>query len=119
VHLLVLTERPGGGKSLLPALEYLDHSLQDAPLDSHSLLGMGSCDVVLVDGPSELRVVGSNGADSLTLDGRTGPHLITLIDPISHAADESVPGYVLNMFGAWMSPFAGASTEFDTDAGSC
>jgi DNA-binding response OmpR family regulator len=55
VHLLVLTDRPGGGKSLLPALEYLDHSLQDAPLHSASLLGLGDCDVVLVDATQDLR----------------------------------------------------------------
>jgi DNA-binding response OmpR family regulator len=55
VHLLVLTDRPGGGKSLLPALEYLDHSLQDAPLGSGSLLGLGSCDVVVVDATQDLR----------------------------------------------------------------
>jgi DNA-binding response OmpR family regulator len=56
VHLLVLTERPGGGKSLLPALEYLDHTMQDAPLETASLLGgLGSCDLVLVDGTQDLR----------------------------------------------------------------
>jgi DNA-binding response OmpR family regulator len=55
VHLLVLTDRPGGGKSLLPALEYLDHTLQDAPLETGSLLGIGSCDLVLVDGTQDLR----------------------------------------------------------------
>jgi DNA-binding response OmpR family regulator len=55
VHLLVLTDRPGGGKSLLPALEYLDHTLQDAPIDPGSLLGLGACDVVLVDATQDLR----------------------------------------------------------------
>jgi DNA-binding response OmpR family regulator len=55
VHLLVLTDRPGGGKSLLPALEYLDHTLQDAPLDSSSLHGLGGCDVALVDATQDLR----------------------------------------------------------------
>jgi DNA-binding response OmpR family regulator len=55
VHLLVLTDRPGGGKSLLPALEYLDHTLQDAPLETGSLLGISSCDLVLVDGTQDLR----------------------------------------------------------------
>jgi DNA-binding response OmpR family regulator len=55
VHLLVLTERIGGGKSLLPALEYLDHTLQDAPLVPESLLGMNACDVVLVDATQDLR----------------------------------------------------------------
>lgn len=56
MHLLVLTDRPGGGKSLLPALEYLDHTLQDAPLDHHSVMGMGLCDVVVVDGSLDLRL---------------------------------------------------------------
>jgi DNA-binding response OmpR family regulator len=56
VHLLVLTDRPGGGKSLLPALEYLDHTLQDAPLETGSLVGgLSSCDLVLVDGTGDLR----------------------------------------------------------------
>jgi DNA-binding response OmpR family regulator len=55
VHLLVLTDRPGGGKSLLPALEYLDHSLQDAPLDPTSLMGLAACDVVVVDATQDLR----------------------------------------------------------------
>ncbi|MFA9432338.1 winged helix-turn-helix domain-containing protein [Egicoccus sp. AB-alg2] len=60
MHLLVLTDRPGGGKSLLPALEYLDHTLQDAPLDSSSLFGLTSCEVVLVDATQDLR--GATGA---------------------------------------------------------
>ena len=55
MHLLVLTDRAGGGKSLLPALEYLDHTLQDAPLEPGSLLGLSSCDLVLVDGTRDLR----------------------------------------------------------------
>jgi len=55
VHLLVLTDRPGGGKSLLPALEYLDHTLQDAGLEPSSLLGLSACDLVLVDATQDLR----------------------------------------------------------------
>ncbi|MEX0868412.1 MAG: response regulator transcription factor [Nitriliruptoraceae bacterium] len=55
MHLLVLTDRAGGGKSLLPALEYLDHSLQDAPLDTSSMPGLSSCDIVLVDATVDLR----------------------------------------------------------------
>ncbi len=55
MHLLVLTDRPGGGKALLPALEYLNHTLADAPLDGTSLLGISSCDVVLVDATQDLR----------------------------------------------------------------
>jgi DNA-binding response OmpR family regulator len=59
VHLLVLTDRPGGGKSLLPALEYLDHTLQDAPLETASLLGLSDCDVVVVDATRDLREASS------------------------------------------------------------
>lgn len=55
MHLLVLTDRNGGGKSLLPALEYLDHTMQDAPMASHSLLGLGGCDIVIVDATRDLR----------------------------------------------------------------
>jgi DNA-binding response OmpR family regulator len=55
VHLLVLTDRPGGGKSLLPALEYLDHTMQDAPLETASLHGIANCDLVLVDATQDLR----------------------------------------------------------------
>jgi DNA-binding response OmpR family regulator len=66
VHLLVLTDRPGGGKALLPALEYLDHTLQDAPLDALSLMGLTACDVVLVDGTQDLRgAAGASRAASL------------------------------------------------------
>jgi DNA-binding response OmpR family regulator len=66
VHLLVLTDRTGGGKSLLPALEYLDHTMQDAPMESHSLLGMGGCDIVLVDATQDLRqAAGATRAVSL------------------------------------------------------
>ncbi len=55
MHLLVLTHRPAGGKSLLPSIEYLDHSLQDAPLEPSALMGMAACDAVLVDGTQDLR----------------------------------------------------------------
>ena len=59
MHLLVLTDRPGGGKSLLPALEYLDHTLQDAPLDVASLAGLSGCDVIVIDGTGDLREASS------------------------------------------------------------
>ena len=55
MHVLVLTDRAGGGKSLVPALEYLDHTLQDAPLDTSSLAGISDCDLVLVDATTDLR----------------------------------------------------------------
>ena len=55
MHLLVLTERTGGGKALLGSLEYLDHTLQDAPLDPTSLTGLSNCDVVVIDATIDLR----------------------------------------------------------------
>ncbi|MDX1619626.1 MAG: response regulator transcription factor [Nitriliruptorales bacterium] len=55
MHLLVLTDRSGGGKALLGSLEYLDHTLQDAPLDPRSLTGMSNCDIVVIDATGELR----------------------------------------------------------------
>ncbi len=55
MHLLVLTDRPGGGKSLVTSLEYLGHTIQDAPLDSMSIQGLASCDLVLVDATKDLR----------------------------------------------------------------
>jgi DNA-binding response OmpR family regulator len=55
MHLLVLTDRPGGSRSLLPALEYLDHVLLDAPIDPSGLSGLANSDLVLVDGTKDLR----------------------------------------------------------------
>jgi len=55
VHLLVLTDRPGGARALLPALEYLDHSIQERGLDEGVLQGLGACDLVLIDGTGDLR----------------------------------------------------------------
>ena len=55
VHLLVLTERPGGPVSLLPSLDYLDHEVQAAPLVQESLAGLSTCDIVVVDATQDLR----------------------------------------------------------------
>jgi DNA-binding response OmpR family regulator len=106
VHLLVLTERPGGGKSLLPALEYLDHSLQDAPLDSHSLLGMGSCDVVLVDATQDLRQA-AGAARSASLHDYDKP-VIVIMSEAGLAALKVTWG-----FDDWMLPQA-SPAEIET-----
>jgi DNA-binding response OmpR family regulator len=55
VHLLVLSDRPGGAKSLLPALEYLDHTVQDAPLDPSATAALADCELVVVDATRDLR----------------------------------------------------------------
>ena len=55
MHLLVLTDRPGGGRALLPSLEYLGHTVQDVGLDAGLMQGVGGCDLVLVDATADLR----------------------------------------------------------------
>ncbi len=54
MHLLVLSDAPGGGKALLPALEFLDHTLAAAPLSPDSLGSVGATDVVVVDATRDL-----------------------------------------------------------------
>jgi len=55
VHLLVMTDRPGGGCALVPALEFLGHEIKDAPLDIAAIPALSDADVVLVDATSDLR----------------------------------------------------------------
>ena len=55
MHLLVLTLRPDGGSGLLPALDYLDHTILDAPLGPSALNGLSVCDLVLIDATQDLR----------------------------------------------------------------
>jgi len=54
VRVLVLTDGPGDGKALLPALEFLDHSLAFAALSPESLRSQGPADLVLVDATGDL-----------------------------------------------------------------
>jgi DNA-binding response OmpR family regulator len=77
VHLLVLTDRPGGGKSLLPSLEYLDHTLQDAPLDVSSVAGLHACDVLVVDATADLREASSACRSASTAE-RGRPILVVM-----------------------------------------
>lgn len=72
MHLLVLTDRPGGGRALLPALEYLDHTLTDVGLDDGLSGGPGGSDVVLVDGTEDLRRAAA-ACRGLSLDERPRP----------------------------------------------
>ena len=54
MRLLVVSDTPGGGKTLLPALEFLDHSLTTAPLHPDSLLSAGDAELLLVDATGDL-----------------------------------------------------------------
>lgn len=77
MHLLVLTERAGGSSALLPGLEFLDHTVQDLPLEPDSLQAITGCDLVLVDATSDLRrAAGASRAASL--HERARPVLIVM-----------------------------------------
>ena len=54
VRLLIVSDSPGGGKSLLPALEFLDHSLASAPLSPTFSSAHADADLLLVDATTDL-----------------------------------------------------------------
>lgn len=54
MQLLVLSNTAGGAKSLLPALEFLDHPIAVAPLAPEGLSSLGDADVLLVDATTDL-----------------------------------------------------------------
>ena len=53
-ELACLTNRAGGAKEVLPALEYLVHTTATAPLDLSSLAGLSGKDLVLIDATRDL-----------------------------------------------------------------
>ena len=53
MHLLVLSDATGGGKDVLPALEFLDHSIALAPFGA-SVHGPADADLVLIDARTNL-----------------------------------------------------------------
>lgn len=54
MHVLILSDSPGGGKALLPALEFLDHSIACAPLAGDAGPHLNDADVVVVDATKQL-----------------------------------------------------------------
>ena len=54
MHLLVLSNAPEGGKAVLPALEFLDHTMALAPLSPESLNPKPEADLVIVDASRDL-----------------------------------------------------------------
>ena len=54
MRLLVVSDAPGGGKSLLPALEFLDHALATAPLTPGFTTAHNDADLLLVDATTDL-----------------------------------------------------------------
>ena len=53
-ELACLTNRAGGAKEALPALEYLVHTTATVPLDLSSLAGLSGKDLVLIDATRDL-----------------------------------------------------------------
>ncbi len=78
MHLLVLSDAPGGGKALLPALEYLDHSLAHQALDG-SADAAGSVDLVLVDATGDLGRA-SHACRTVATSDRGCPVLVVIAD---------------------------------------
>ena len=54
MHLLVLSDAPEGAKTLLPALEFLDHTLAHVPLSPESLGSTPDADLLLIDATRDL-----------------------------------------------------------------
>jgi DNA-binding response OmpR family regulator len=54
VRLLVVSGAPGGGKALLPALEFLDHTLAEAPLTPGFTTSHADTDLLVVDATMDL-----------------------------------------------------------------
>jgi len=54
LHLLVLSDAPGAGKALLPALEFLEHTVAVARLSPDALSSAAPADVIVVDATSDL-----------------------------------------------------------------
>ncbi len=55
MHLFVLTDRADGAKGLLPSLEFLAHTVVEAPLDATRVAGLQDVDAILVDATDDLR----------------------------------------------------------------
>jgi len=54
LHLIVLSDASGAGKALLPALEFLDHTVAAARLAPESLAAAAPADLVVVDATGDL-----------------------------------------------------------------
>jgi DNA-binding response OmpR family regulator len=77
MRLLVLTEASTGPKALLPALEFLDHSIATAPLSGDPPPGLADADVVLVDATSDLGAA-SHACRSLSAAAISRPLLLVV-----------------------------------------
>ncbi|HUH07550.1 MAG TPA: winged helix-turn-helix domain-containing protein [Egibacteraceae bacterium] len=98
MHLLVLTGASGGAKSLLPALEFLDHTIAMAPLSPDSL-ATADGELVIVDATTDLAAA-SHACRSAAVDDAARPVLV-VVDDGGLAALKTTWG-----FDDWVSPRA-------------
>jgi DNA-binding response OmpR family regulator len=99
VHVLVLSDGPGGGKALLPALEFLDHTLAAAPLGTDAVVAAADADLVLVDATANL--AGASTACRAIAAADADRPVIVVVDDGGLAALKSSWG-----FDDWMLPRA-------------
>jgi DNA-binding response OmpR family regulator len=99
VHLLILSNAAGGGKALLSALEFLDHTMASAPLQPEQLAGAAGADLIVIDALTDL------GAASQTCRAAAAADLdrpiLLVVDDGGLAALKSSWG-----FDDWVSPRA-------------
>jgi DNA-binding response OmpR family regulator len=79
VHLLVLSSAPDGGKGVLPALEFLDHSMAFGPLSPDGLELTPDADLVIVDASTDLAAASYTCRGAAT-DDNDRPVLVVIND---------------------------------------
>lgn len=79
MHLRLLTLRPANDTSLLPALEYLDHSIDRVPLDAGAVLTLSGIEVLLIDATQDLREASATARIAAANDANV-PVLIIMPD---------------------------------------
>lgn len=99
VHLLVLSNAVDGGKSMLPALEFLDHTLMLAPLSPESLDNVPDAHLIVVDATRDLAAA-SQACRSAATSELALPVLV-VVDDAGLAALKSTWG-----FDDWLLPRA-------------
>ena len=91
MQLLVLSDGAGDGKSLLPALEFLDHTLALEPLGADPSASASRADLVLIDATRDLG--GASQACRVMAASETDRPLVVVISDGGLAALKSTWGY--------------------------
>jgi DNA-binding response OmpR family regulator len=79
MHALILSDTPDGGKTLLPALEFLDHTLEFGPLSADAAAQLSGTEVVVIDATRELGKA-SHTCRSLAAADTGRPLLVVITD---------------------------------------